>query len=660
MKYPIHYRADIDGLRALAIISVIIFHFCGAFLPSGYVGVDVFFVISGFLITKIILKEQALNNFSFTNFYLRRIRRIFPALFATLLVSFIFGCLVLTSGDMLWFSKGLHYASLQISNFFFQRTVDYFNEGRNFEPLLHTWSLGVEEQFYLLMPWVVIVLFHFGKNKKIPFYGLVVLSLISLGVSQYLISANQKIAFYSLLSRFWELGIGCLLAFANSNKFSNRTNNLLAGLGMALLALSVSIIKQASFPGFVALLPCLGAALIIFSGESQKTFLAKILSREILVFIGKISYSLYLWHLPLLVFYQEYSNQKTLNFATSAILLSVIFVISYCSWRFIETPFRKSCTPPKQGQLFKYPFFVAALCILFFATIATISKKTHGLNFRLAPSEFLTSADLDQYSTFVKGKHCGIAKKNVEFPNIEECVVGENKKNFEVAIFGDSHAGHYSSSVVNWAEKKGLSVAAFYFFSCPPLLTQDRELNKGKRCWEYREKVLQILKENTHIKYVFLGSTWIDNDVATTKNKELFRENFVKTIEAVVGMNKVLVILGRVPDFNVDVGSLSPLKCIEKNLTPLQKIIPIALPDCLNLSLDSFKQQQEIAAIMRNETAKYKNVFYLEPFPYFCDSKQCSSVKNGKLLYADKGHLNKNGSDYISASDFISVRIKSD
>ncbi len=226
LKPAIKYRPDIDGLRAVAIISVIIFHFCNL-LPSGYIGVDIFFVISGFLITKIILQEHEVGHFSFVNFYARRILRIFPALFLMLSVSFAFAALVLNTKDMIWFSKSLHYSSLQISNFFFQRTVNYFDANEGFEPLVHTWSLAVEEQFYLLMPAIIIFLLSFKKklrSKNAAFYSIIALSLISLAASQVLVFSNQKIAFYSLVSRFFELGIGCLLAFDKIKISSDKTN----------------------------------------------------------------------------------------------------------------------------------------------------------------------------------------------------------------------------------------------------------------------------------------------------------------------------------------------------------------------------------------------------------------------------------------------------
>ncbi|NBV06187.1 MAG: acyltransferase [Proteobacteria bacterium] len=661
MKHILPYRPDLDGLRAIAVVSVIIFHFYNFILPSGYVGVDIFFVISGFLITTIILKDYSAGEFSFTKFYLRRIRRIFPALFTMLFISFLLGFLILTSGDMLWFSRQFYYAALQISNLFFQRTVDYFDENRTADPLLHTWSLGVEEQFYILMPVLIITLFSSKKSKKLPLYALVFLSLVSLFFSQYLVISNQKIAFYSLVSRFWELGAGCLIAFSNKKIISSKHNNFLAFVGATLIAASLFVIKYSNFPGLSALLPCTGAVLIIISGQQNKTLVAKFLSNRILVFIGKMSYSLYLWHFPIIVFYKEYTNQKIITLPAAAILIFIIFIISYCSWRFVEKPFRKHYVFIKKSKfsfnLARHPFFVSSLCIIFFISLNYISKITHGFNFRFSSEPLLQETDLDQYAAFVKGKKCGVGKKSHPFPDINECVVGPNQQDFEVALFGDSHAGHYSQSVVSWAERRGLSVMSFYLFSCPPLLTNDHILNKNEKCWKYRQKVLSILKEKPHIKYVFLGSSWFEYNEEKDDYKNLFRENFGETLKVISSLNKKVIILGRIPNFDVNSNGVNPLKCIERKLVPLQKLLPFSTPSCVSVETSYFVKQQEFESIMKEEVLKYKNTLFFDPFPYFCDNQKCSAIQNNKLLYADQGHLNKNGAQYIADFDYQPLKI---
>ncbi len=658
------YRPDIDGLRGLAIIYVIIFHCFHNVLPSGFIGVDVFFVISGFLITRIILGQLENNKFRFFDFYCRRIRRIFPALFVMLLVSFCFGLLTLSSGDMVWLTRQFHYAAFQISNIFFQRTVSYFDEGQNFMPLLHTWSLGIEEQFYLVAPFILFASFRLKSSSSIsPFRIILILSLISLGLSQYFVFTNQKIAFYSIFSRFWELGIGCILAFNRKIDFSKKIQKSLIFGSLLIVPMASFAINSKNFPGVMALFPCLGAAMIILIGEvDSKNFVTKFLSGRILVFIGKLSYSLYLWHLPILAFYKDYTNQTNLSALTIFCLLLVMFGVSYLSWKFVETPFRgydkSKYSDISKLRYFKNPFFVAALVLAIFFSISTFSKKTNGVSSRLSNNILTDDTLLDQYAAFSLVKICGVAKKSHNFPSIEECVIGKDKDNFQVVLFGDSHAGHYASSVVKWAESRELSVAALYLFSCPPILTKEDVLNKDKRCGDYRKNILKILEEKKGIEYVFLGSSWFGYEEKDPNYEELFRKNFAETVRIINNMGKKLIVLGRVPDFNINGNASSPLKCVEKNLVPMQKIFPISSADCDSMNLSEFAQQIKFNNLMKSEVEKYSGSYFFDPYPYFCDQKKCSSIKNDKLLYADRGHMNKNGAHYLEEYKFAPLNIK--
>lgn len=661
LNAAIKYRSDIDGLRAIAIISVIIFHFCNI-LPSGYIGVDVFFVISGFLITKIILKEHQEKTFSFVNFYIRRILRIFPALFLMLFVSFIFASLILTTKDMVWFSRSLEYSSLQISNLFFQRMVDYFDANEGFQPLIHTWSLGVEEQFYLIMPAIVIFLLRF-KSKKVSvsngqsnealnwvFWGIFALSLLSLITSQILVFVNQKVAFYSLFSRFWELGIGCLLAFSSikiSPKITNNSlaTNILAFTGLAVIGISAFVINYSYFPGFVALFPCLGAALVILSGQmNQKTFVARFLSISPLVFIGKISYSLYLWHLPLLTLYKKYQGNADLSLTENLLLIAVLLVISILSWKFVELPFRRKVTSSKENKTkpkfsFKNPFIVALACILVSVAISKISKKTNGLNFRLAKSELINEEGLNEFAEY--GKRCGVGKRSDPFPNIDNCVIGDNQKEYEVALFGDSHAGHYSSAVTSWAQKNDLSIMSFYLFLCPPMISDEKDSTRQK-CKDYRQEVKKIVKEKEHIKYIVIASMW--QNVA---DLSLFKAQIEDTLKYLSSLDKKIIVMGAIPDSGKAGLKASALECIESKLTPIERLFPSIKTECESLPIGRFSKQFEYARIIKETVSKYENTSYFEPFKHLCDKERCYFVENSKILYADQSHFNKNGAQFI-------------
>ncbi len=647
IKSSIKYRPDIDGLRAIAIIFVLIYHFFSNLLPSGFIGVDIFFVISGFLITKIILKEIDDKSFSFANFYLRRILRILPALFLMLLVSFIFATLILSTKDMIWFARSLHYSSLQISNFFFQRATDYFNLDNNFEPLLHTWSLAVEEQFYILMPLILFILWRFKKDKNLAFWVILILSLTSLFLSQLLISYDRKIAFFSLPSRFWELGIGCLLAFDKINLSSFRHRKILSLIGLASVFASAFFVDDSYFPGFVALFPCLGASLLILN-QGEKNFVSKILSNNILVFIGKISYSLYLWHLPMIMIYKKYQGVASLGVIESLILILILIVVATISWKFVEIPFRKKYSflankyPVGLKNKIRHPFFIALVVVLIFAILGRVAQKTQGLKFRLAHSDLLNEVNLDKYAEFEKP--CGIGKRSAPFPDINNCVVGKNQQNYQAVVFGDSHAGHYSPAVTKWALKNNLSLMSFYVFSCPPIISNQQ--NTFQQCQDYRQNISQVLKEKNHIKYVFLAGSW-----PGIEDFNLFKSQLEDTVKFIISLDKEVVIMNSIPNTKIAGLDMSPLECIERDLAPIQKILPMPKVECFKLPITKFSKQQQYIDFTKQISKKYSKVTFFDPFDYLCDQKNCYFVKNNKVLYADWGHLNKNGAEFIA--DFM-------
>ncbi len=288
---------------------------------------------------------------------------------------------------------------------------------------------------------------------------------------------------------------------------------------------------------------------------------------------------------------------------------------------------------------------------MIFASAHPIAKKTNGFSFRLAKSELLQGEELDQYASqkpSEDGKACIIAKKNVAFPKIEECVIGKNKNNFEVAVFGDSHAGHYSKSVISWAKQRNLSTVAFGFFGCAPLLDDFSALNNQKRCHEYRQEILKILHEKKDLKYVFLGSSWFEHKNTDESYRKEVLLHVEETVKIIASMGKKVIILGRVPDFDLyEEGNQSPIKCIELGLTLLQKIFPKNLPDCTKAAIEKFHNQQLFEEGFKKIAAKHKDVFFFNVSRYFCDEKNCYSALEGKLFYADGGHLNNNGSQLL-------------
>lgn len=364
------YRREIDGLRALAVLPVILFHAGFETFSGGFVGVDVFFVISGYLITTIILAELEQGKFSIVNFYERRARRILPALFLVMLVCIPFAWVLLTPADLNSFSKSLVAVPLFFSNIFFWRDGGYFETAAELKPLLHTWSLAVEEQYYLLFPLFLMLFWRLGKRWIMVTLGLVFIA--SLALAQWAAYAKPDAAFYLLPTRGWELLIGAFAAFYLSKdkrkEFGKEVGEVGGWLGVALILYAVFFYSKATpFPSLYALVPTLGTVFIILFA-TQKTSVGKFVGNKAFVGIGLISYSAYLWHQPVLAFARHWSKELD-NFL---ILLLVAFVLSfaYVSWRFIELPFRAK---GKFGR--KFVFLASFVGALFFICTGYFTSK---------------------------------------------------------------------------------------------------------------------------------------------------------------------------------------------------------------------------------------------------------------------------------------------
>ena len=339
------YRAEIDGLRAIAVVPIILFHAGFEYFSGGFVGVDVFFVISGYLITTIILSEKEQGTFSLVNFYERRFRRILPALFMVMLVSLIFSLLWLMPSYMEDFSQSLMAVSTFSSNILFWRESGYWEISNELKPLLHTWSLAVEEQYYVLYPLFLMQIWHFRKDWILGSF--IVIAAISLAIAQWGAYYKPIPTFYLLPTRAWELSIGAGIAYYFLyRKQTVRTllshksvNEALGLLGLLMISYAVYVFdKGTPFPSLYALVPTVGTGLIILFSSSQ-TMVGRLLSIKPLVAVGLISYGAYLWHWPLLVFARHLSLTEPSEL-TFAILALLSFPLAYLSWRYIEKPFR--------------------------------------------------------------------------------------------------------------------------------------------------------------------------------------------------------------------------------------------------------------------------------------------------------------------------------
>ncbi|MFX6113789.1 acyltransferase [Acinetobacter baumannii] len=386
-----NYRKDIDGLRTLAVLPVIFFHAGLGIFSGGFVGVDIFFVISGYLITTIILEELKNDKFSIITFYDRRARRILPALFAVMLFCLICGYFTMMPDEYKNLGQSLVATSFFSNNVLLALTTGYWDLVSEFKPLLHTWSLGVEEQYYIIIPLLLLLAWKFFKNKILLMFSLIFIS--SFVFANWFVNVSPNVAFYILPTRAWEIALGGIVAvLLNRNLIKNEnfaTNNILSLLGLILICISIFAFDSSVLsPSYYLLIPTIGTSLIIIF-STEKTIAYRILSIKPIVFIGLLSYSLYLWHQPIFAFLRIYSIEEP-NTSTFLYSIILIFAISYLSLKYIEAPFRNKNIISR-----KFIFTFAFIGSLFFVSSGLYLNKNYGIPSRAFDSS-LKIEDLDK------------------------------------------------------------------------------------------------------------------------------------------------------------------------------------------------------------------------------------------------------------------------
>jgi len=474
------YRPDIDGLRAVAVLSVVAYHIGALHLTGGYIGVDVFFVISGYLISSIVFSEIADSRFSIIAFYERRIRRIFPALFAMLLTFSAFAAVFLVPSELIEFGKTSLAATISGSNFYLWKQSGYFDH-RNANPLLHTWSLAVEEQFYILLPiFLVLVRRFFPQRLRI---SVVVLFLLSLVSSAIIVVKSPDTAFYMPYTRAWELLLGTMLSLKMFPALRlSWQRNLAAVIGLGMIAGSDLLYRTTTlFPGLSALIPCIGCALILGAGESGTSLVSSALSWRPVVFIGLISYSLYLWHWPVImvdrmgILDTNAAFERRFNLTIMApdrfqhiveIVVSVILAV--LSWRFVERPFRKGRMRRLQGTRL---FILTGAVLLVCMTFSSVVILSGGLRDRFSPkalrvASFLETSEQGYDEKLQRLGTCFLdATTGVQTFDYDFCLRQDpNKKNY--LLLGDSHAAAIWPSLV--ASLPDANVMQVNVSSCTP------------------------------------------------------------------------------------------------------------------------------------------------------------------------------------------------
>jgi len=608
------YRPDIDGLRALAVMAVLFYH-AQLGCPGGFVGVDVFFVISGYLISSLISDELTDGTFSLLNFWERRIRRIVPAALAMTVATFIAASIWFLPGDFASVCKSIACQAILGSNFFFWQQSGYFAPGTETQPLLHTWSLAVEEQFYLLFPPLLIFLARYGQ--RIFFAGILAVAALSFAESATADYSPDalKTTFFLLPGRAWELLLGALLATARGRIFPGvAMREILGWLGLALIGWPIfSYSATTRFPGIGALPPCFGAALVIFSSEAKLSTVGSILSFGPIVFIGLISYSLYLWHWPLLAF-ANYSSKDRMEAMVRIGLLVASFILAVVCWQWIEKPFRQRRVFKRRREIFGFAGLMSVI-LLCLGLALGMQPDNQPVNM----SFYASGRPNSLYARFA------VAEKTWDEHILNFNAAGTNPP-AKVVIWGDSHALAMAPVIDMLCQEKDWHDMAATHNGTPPVLWGSHPDNSVRRAALFSEAVFKYIAQ-TRPASVVLTARW-----TTYVASDTFKSNLVATVQSLLDLGIEVYVVKDVPYPGYDAPRFAALTARQhgdiSQLGITQKI---------------YEQRNRELAPVFDQIARL-GVQVLDPTPFFLNGDGLYGIENdGKILYTDGDHLSVSG-----------------
>ncbi len=660
------YRADIDGLRAIAVLVVIFFHFGIPGLSGGFIGVDIFFVLSGYLIGSIILKQLQEESFSFVGFYFRRIRRLMPVFAVVMLVSFLLAYWLMLPGELKKFGQSLIAATSYLSNVFFYRETGYFDSGAHLKPLLHTWSLSVEEQFYIIFPFLAWLVFRINRRWILLSMGF--LTLASLFASIIYLPENNSAVFYLYPFRAWEMFCGVVLAASKLPKINNRLyQSALALIGFVLIALPVIFYNEKTpFPGMTAIWPCLGTLILLYVGESKHTVFSSWLAHPVPVFIGKISYSLYLWHWPFYVFY-TYGKLGPLNSVEILLLTAATFLAAILSWRYIEIPFR-------QGRVLfskkTFPLFASAsLSSLLLIALGVYLHVSQGAPQRLSPqaANFAEAAG-DLFGDFT---NC-YESDNEILPMVSYCEIQSPLNSLEYTLmWGDSHGGAYKRGYQQQVTDRQSPALIAWTGGCPPVFGIDKDESVSPRsidreCRIRNASIRTLLDKDRRIDQIVLIGRWtyylrgqgIGTDVHNTiqlwdehgkpgdidNQAQFFLSKFEDTVRTLNELGYIPYVVEQPPEFANYVSRYLAAGLIRDDKDVINKLDALT-----TIPYAEVYDQQKMIQNLFTRLEQQGHIHIIKTHPFFCNKETCSLMLDGKPVYFDNNHVSSYGAQQISA-----------
>jgi peptidoglycan/LPS O-acetylase OafA/YrhL len=648
------YRSDVDGLRAIAVVSVVFFHAQLPFVQGGFVGVDIFFVISGYLINGVILRSAQTGTFSYAEFYARRARRILPALIFVVTTSCIAGWFLLSASEYREMGSTALSALVGTSNITFWRFQDYFAPDARLAPLLMTWSLGVEEQFYLIIPTLTLLLSRGAATRG--FAVLACVGLASLVFSVWCTGAYPTVAFYLLPARAWELAAGGLLAAseliwanrAGSLPLSPRLSDALGWTGLALVAIAIFGLKESvPFPGVAALLPVIGTVALIAADGSFVN--RRLLGTAPLRFIGLVSYSWYLWHWPLIA----YLRVVAVTSPPAQLLVVAAFValgLAVLTWRFIEQPFR-------QGKLKARPVLVRyALALTMSVALPAVIKFGHGLPFRLPA----TTSQIE--GVLAAGRGDCLAPWGLSHPDLSPDCRQEKPGRPTIALIGDSHAAALGPGLREVAKGHDNGFAILTKANCLPLsgvaLWAAAHPSLAQDCAVFMRETLDLIIADPAMSTVVLAGSWdtLSQDLDLWRfvrlkldpdapQDVLLRSGLQSMVQQIVASGKMAIVVGDVPKFTFDVGRYAVMRSMRwrmKLAAMMATTTPNSTPDFVGEA--SLIRRSPRAVEMVEMAAREGGGIFVDLYDCFCSELGCEIADGGQPLFVDTNHLSTLGS----------------
>lgn len=623
------HRNDVDGLRAIAILAVLLYHAHAGFTPGGFVGVDMFFVLSGFVITRLILPQITAQRFSFWDFAQRRARRLFPVLFLVAGASIAAAAVMFTPPDFYTFSKSVAALAVFATNVQFWREMGYFDAGAEIKPLLHTWSLSLEIQFYVVFPVFLWVLRRVGVPL---FYAVVAVLAASLAACLWMTAQSASTAFYLLPFRAWEFALGALLAFPHlAAPLKPRwLREGLSAIGAVLVLYAIGFLSaKDAYPGVRALLPCLGTALLLLSYHPERpALLTRALQLRPLVFIGLISYSLYVWHWPVLVFWQ-YWTLEPLTFARGLPLLLACVPLAIVSWRYVEQPFRRLATTKAQNRVV---FGLAGVTAALFV-VGVVGFKTKGL-----PQRF--ESPLREYAASIARETSGM--QTCYTPSLEAiqrgefCVPVPPAPQPVTLLLGDSMADSIAPVLIERFAAKGKTLVPLISHGCVIIDGYekpgvDANAPNQRYCREFTKQALKLISERPGIERVYLYTTWGYNIEGDTGQYAAGMRQTIATLEA-SGVPITLVYPAPFLPDSVSIPRHALITKIKHGADALQTL-PLA---------DFWVKMQPVFTMLDGFAAEFSlNKVYLHTA--LCDETACQLEHDNAALYVDSHHLSGAG-----------------